>query len=95
MLLPAALLGHLVGLINGPLCLALMESAALLLVLLALWLWYRIPRQGPRQEAREESSRDYLQHLHASGYFQWRTEQQDTLLTALRQQALALSLIHI
>jgi len=36
LLLPAALLGHLVGLINGPLCLALLESAALLLVLLAL-----------------------------------------------------------
>ncbi|HBC18288.1 MAG TPA: hypothetical protein DC022_05915 [Alcanivorax sp.] len=37
----------------------------------------------------EDHNRDYLQHLHASGYFQWRTEQQDTLLTALRQQALA------
>ena len=36
LLLPAALLGHLVGLINGPLCLALVEGAALLLVLLAL-----------------------------------------------------------
>ena len=36
LLLPAALLGHLGGLINGPLCLALLESAALLLVLLAL-----------------------------------------------------------
>ena len=36
LLLPAALLGYLVGLINGPLCLALLESAALLLVLLAL-----------------------------------------------------------
>ena len=36
LLLPAALLGHLVGLINGPLSLALLESAALLLVLLAL-----------------------------------------------------------
>ena len=36
LLLPAALMGHLVGLINGPLCLALLESAALLLVLLAL-----------------------------------------------------------
>ena len=36
MLLPAALLGRLVGLINGTLCLALLESAALLLVLLAL-----------------------------------------------------------
>ena len=36
LLLPAALLGHLVGLINGPLCLALLEVAALLLVLLAL-----------------------------------------------------------
>ena len=36
LLLPAALLGHLVGLINGPLCLALLEAAALLLVLLAL-----------------------------------------------------------
>ena len=36
LLLPAALLGHLVGLINGSLCLALLESAAFLLVLLAL-----------------------------------------------------------
>ena len=36
LLLPAALLGHLVGLINGPLCLALVGGAALLLVLLAL-----------------------------------------------------------
>ena len=58
-----------------------------LLVLLGLWLWYRIPRQGPRQEAREESSRDYLQHLHASGYFQWRTNQQAALVDVLRKQA--------
>ncbi len=58
-----------------------------LLVLLALWLWYRIPRQGPRQQAREESSRDYLQHLHASGYFQWRTGQQAALVEVLRAQA--------
>jgi len=58
-----------------------------LLTLLALWLWHRIPRQGPRQEAREESSRDYLQHLHASGYFQWRTDQQAALVHALRKQA--------
>ena len=36
LLLPAALLGHLLGLINAPVCLALLESAALLLVLLAL-----------------------------------------------------------
>ena len=36
LLLPAALLGHLMGVINGPLCLALLECAALLLVLLAL-----------------------------------------------------------
>ena len=36
LLLPAALLGHLVGLINGPPCLARLCSAALLLVLLAL-----------------------------------------------------------
>ena len=36
LLLPAALLGRLLGLINAPLCLALLESAALLLVLLAL-----------------------------------------------------------
>ena len=36
LLLPAALLGHLVGLINGVLCLILLGSAALLLVLLAL-----------------------------------------------------------
>lgn len=58
-----------------------------LLVLLALWLWYRIPRQGPRQEAREEHNRDYLQHLHASGYFQWRTNQQAALVDVLRKQA--------
>ena len=36
LLLPAALLGHLAGLINAPLCLALLGAAALLLVLLAL-----------------------------------------------------------
>ena len=36
LLLPAALLGHLMGVINGPLCLARLECAALLLVLLAL-----------------------------------------------------------
>ncbi|MZR61523.1 DUF4350 domain-containing protein [Alcanivorax sp. DP30] len=60
-----------------------------LLVLLALWLWLRIPRQGPMQPPQDDEHRDYLQHLHASGYFQWRTEQQDTLLAALRQQASA------
>ena len=36
LLLPAALLGHLLGLISGSFCLVLLESAALLLVLLAL-----------------------------------------------------------
>ncbi|BAP14453.1 hypothetical protein AS19_16020 [Alcanivorax sp. NBRC 101098] len=58
-----------------------------LLILLVLWLWHRIPRQGPRQQAREESRRDYLKHLHASGYFQWRTNQQMALLAELRKQA--------
>ena len=60
-----------------------------LLILLALWLWLRIPRQGPLQPPDEDEQRDYLQHLHASGYFQWRTVQQDSLLSALRQQAKA------
>ena len=60
-----------------------------LLVLLALWLWLRIPRQGPLQPRQDDEHRDYLQHLHASGYFQWRTEQQASLLAALRQQASA------
>ena len=36
LLLPSALLGRLLGLMQGPLCLVLLESAALLLVLLAL-----------------------------------------------------------
>ena len=36
LLLPAALLGHLLGLISDSFCLVLLESAALLLVLLAL-----------------------------------------------------------
>nr|WP_115093456.1 DUF2301 domain-containing membrane protein [Synechococcus sp. UW106] len=36
LLLPAALLGHLLGLISGSFCLVLLGSAALLLVLLAL-----------------------------------------------------------
>lgn len=58
-----------------------------LLLLVALWLWLRIPRQGPLQPVEEDRHHDYLQHLHASGYFQWRTEQQDNLLAALRQQA--------
>ncbi|MQX53711.1 DUF4350 domain-containing protein [Alcanivorax sediminis] len=65
------------------------ELILALLVLLALWLWLRIPRQGPLQPVADDSHHDYLQHLHASGYFQWRTEQQDNLLTALRQQASA------
>ncbi|WP_272975660.1 MULTISPECIES: DUF4350 domain-containing protein [Alcanivorax] len=65
------------------------ELGTALLLLVALWLWSRIPRRGPIQPVAEDHNRDYLQHLHASGYFQWRTEQQDTLLTALRQQALA------
>jgi hypothetical protein len=65
------------------------ELGTALLLLVALWLWSRIPRRGPIQPVAEDNNRDYLQHLHASGYFQWRTEQQDTLLTALRQQALA------
>ncbi|KGD60216.1 hypothetical protein T9A_02789 [Alcanivorax jadensis T9] len=65
------------------------ELGTALLLLVGLWLWSRIPRRGPIQPVAEDNNRDYLQHLHASGYFQWRTEQQDTLLTALRQQALA------
>lgn len=65
------------------------ELGTALLLLVALWLWSRIPRRGPIQPVAEDHNRDYLQHLHASGYFQWRTEQQDTLLTALRQQAQA------
>ncbi len=65
------------------------ELGTALLLLVALWLWSRIPRRGPIQPVAEDNNRDYLQHLHASGYFQWRTEQQDTLLTALRQQAQA------
>ncbi|MCK0152210.1 DUF4350 domain-containing protein [Alcanivorax sp. S6407] len=63
------------------------ELILALLLLLGLWLWLRIPRQGPLQPPRDDEHRDYLQHLHASGYFQWRTEQQDALLGALRQQA--------
>ena len=65
------------------------ELGTALLLLVGRWLWSRIPRRGPIQPVAEDHNRDYLQHLHASGYFQWRTEQQDTLLTALRQQALA------
>lgn len=65
------------------------ELILALLILLGLWLWLRIPRQGPLQPADEDQHHDYLQHLHASGYFQWRTEQQDALLSALRQQASA------
>ena len=65
------------------------ELILALLILVALWLWLRIPRQGPMQPGEDDEHRDYLQHLHASGYFQWRTEQQATLLAALRQQAAA------
>ncbi|MCG8394447.1 MAG: DUF4350 domain-containing protein [Pseudomonadales bacterium] len=65
------------------------ELGTALVLLLALWLWSRIPRRGPIQPMREENRHDYLQHLHASGYFQWRTNQQEALLEALRQQARA------
>ena len=49
------------------------ELGTALLLLVALWLWSRIPRRGPIQPVAEDHNRDYLQHLHASGYFQWRT----------------------
>ncbi|MED5388863.1 MAG: DUF4350 domain-containing protein [Pseudomonadota bacterium] len=65
------------------------ELGTALLLLVALWLWSRIPRRGPVQPVSEDNSHDYLQHLHASGYFQWRTEQQDALLAALQHQAQA------
>lgn len=61
--------------------------AVALLLLLALWLWTRLPRQGPRLHWQETRQQDYLQHLHASGYFLWRTQQPRALLAALRQQA--------
>ena len=63
------------------------ELISALAILLGLWLWYRIPRQGPLHPANDGDHHDYLQHLHASGYFQWRTRQHAALLRDLRKQA--------
>ncbi|EKF75007.1 hypothetical protein A11A3_06121 [Alcanivorax hongdengensis A-11-3] len=58
-----------------------------LMVLLALWLWRRSRRTGPRIQWRHQQQRDYLEHLHASGYFLWRNSQYRSLLAPLREQA--------
>lgn len=57
-----------------------------LVVVLALFLWQRIPRQASLLSTRGEVGRDFLDHLKASARFLWRTDNRQTLLQALRRQ---------
>lgn len=60
-----------------------------------LWLWSRIRRQGPIITLANTEHHDYLHHLKARGYFQWRTKQYIPLLKDLRKQARRfLALLH-
>lgn len=55
-------------------------------LLLALWLWRRIPRQGPVLESARSGNRGFLNHLQAAGLLLWRRGDTDTLLAPLREE---------
>ncbi|MCB1837315.1 MAG: DUF4350 domain-containing protein [Alcanivoracaceae bacterium] len=57
-----------------------------LAVLLAVFLWLRMPRRGVLLQASNAHRRDFLHHLHASAFFIWRNGGADELLGALRKQ---------
>lgn len=66
-----------------------------LALLLALWLWRRLPRRGPILADRAGDDTDYLGHLAALGEFHWRLDRGDDLLAPLRQRARRrLALLH-
>ncbi len=55
---------------------------------LALWLWHIAPRFGPRVPDPEPARRRLLDHLRASGRFQWSTGGAATLAESAREAAL-------
>jgi hypothetical protein len=57
-----------------------------LVIVLALFLWLRMPRRGVLLHADSAHRRDFLHHLHASAFFIWRNGGADELLGALRKQ---------
>jgi hypothetical protein len=57
-----------------------------LVILLAAFLWLRMPRRGVLLQADVIQRRDFLHHLHASAFFIWRNGGADDLLAALRKQ---------
>jgi hypothetical protein len=56
--------------------------------LLALWLWHVAPRFGPLAPDPEPARRRLLDHLRASGRFQWSTGGAATLAESAREAAL-------
>lgn len=61
----------------------LMLSLAALLI---VFLWLRMPRRGVLLQPSNAHRRDFLHHLHASGFFIWRHGGADELLASLRKQ---------
>lgn len=55
-----------------------------LTLVLALFLWRRMPRIGPILASPAKREPDFLDHLSASGRFLWRTDQPEALLQPLR-----------
>lgn len=55
-----------------------------LTLVLALFLWRRMPRTGPILASPTARTPDFLDHLSASGRFLWRTDQGAALLQPLR-----------
>ncbi len=57
-----------------------------LLLMLAIFLWMKMPRVGVLLPQWQQGARDFLHHLRASANFLWRHRQIDALLTPLREQ---------
>lgn len=60
---------------------------ALTLLLLALWLWSRLPRLGPLRSKELEQQRQMREHVLATARFDWRHNQGLKLVRAMREQA--------
>lgn len=57
-------------------------------LLLGLFLWMKIPRQGVLLTTGTHASRDFLDHLRASANFLWRNRRSDSLIKPLRDEVL-------
>jgi hypothetical protein len=56
------------------------------ILLLILFLWFRVPRRGPVLAPISRQEVDFLDHLTASSRFLWRTRNRHLMLHALREQ---------